>query len=139
MVQNHVHFQLASDGAEVNQYHVKFDGSWDNTPVIPLVVDRALDTTLHYATVLTDSGVPKVLANQKMTLSFMTTAEKDKLLTLIARPISFIPIDHSDDGNTNGHLADRKPVILALRPGSVVAMDAACTYWCAGIEVIAND
>ncbi len=138
-VQNHVHFQrLSETNVEANKYHIRFDGSWDDTPTIPVTVDRALDTTLHYATVLDSSGEPKRVENSRMTISFMTRAEADALIALIARPIYFIPIDHSDDGDTD-HATDRRQVVLMLKPNSLVPMDAACTYWCLGIEIIDND
>ncbi len=137
-IQGHIHLQLTTDPAEANEFHVKFDGMWDETPSIPVVVDRALDATLHYARILDNSGEPKRINNSRMTL-LLEKSQVAMLLNLVAKPICFIPIDHSNDGDSSGHTADRRPVIIILKPNSLTPIDVGGMYWNVGIEVIDND
>ena len=137
-VQDHCHLQALTANAEDDKFHIRM-GTLDDTPIVPLVVDRALDSTLLYHRVLDNNGVPVVIDNKSMVIFCTSRAEVDALIALVARPIYFIPIDHADDGNTSGHTAARKQIVMAIRPGTVTNIDPACQYWQVGIELTDND
>jgi hypothetical protein len=137
-IQNHIHLHALTAGGEVGMYHVK-QGSYDDTPQIPLVIDRALDATLHYSRVMDSVGNPVILTNKSFTLSFLSRAEVDALIALASRPCYFIGIDHSATGNTSGHVSERKQVVMMIKPSSLTNVDTGVQYWMMGVELIDND
>ena len=134
-VQDHIHLQALTGGAESGIYHIK-QMSLDDTPTIPMTIDRALNSTLWYHRVLDTSGLPVIISNQSFTLINMTVAQKEALFLLAARPIYYIPVDHSATGDSAGHTVDRQTILLAIKPGSVTSIDPIQQqYWQASVEI----
>jgi len=137
-IQDHCHIQLKTGSAESGAYHVR-QGTLDDTPLVPATIDRALNMKLHLHCVLDDAGAPRRFNNAVMQINFASKAEIDVLVNSSAREVYYIPHDHSDTGDESGHIADRRPVVMLVKPGSVTNIDTSMQYWTAAIEIIAND
>ncbi len=123
--------------AEDGEYHA-LHGSLDQTPWIPLAIERGVTGKLFTHRLMDTQGDPLSFNADAMTL-MCTNAEKNAILTLMGKACYYIPLSHSAAGDTAGHATDRINIVLAIKAGGVQNIDPACTYWKVGIEINDNE
>jgi hypothetical protein len=135
-IQNHIHLQALTAAAEDGVFHVRH-GTLDETPNIPVIMERAVTGKLHVHRLLDNTGALIQFREDRFTL-ICTQAERDAALALAGQTMYYIPIYHPDNGETANHTAARIKCVLTIRPGSVTNIDASCQYWTVAID-LAND
>jgi len=134
--QNHIHITPYSQGAsdEGYQYRVR-QGSLDQTPFIPVVMERSITAKLHVHRLLDGDGDPVQFVGDAMLL-MVTNDELNALLSVLATDVWYVPIIHPDDGED--HTTYAKQCVFTAKPGSVSNVDPMCTWWTIAVEFTDN-
>ena len=107
----------------VATYHV-LHGSWDHTPVVPLVSERSVTGMLHVHRVVDGSGDPYQFEEDKCTVRVSLT-EMLTLRGLIGHRVYFIPNYHDDVNITDNMVTG----YLSIDSGGIVNIDPSGVYW----------
>ncbi len=132
-IQNHIHLgtTLDADNAPIGKYSVRF-GGLDETPDVPLTIDRAITGALHVHILPDGSGNPKQYTSGRYTL-LVQQADLAGLISLFGKIVYYCPITHPDDGES--HLSYRKSVVVTIKPGGMAPLTPAGEWWTVAIEL----
>lgn len=135
---DHIHLDTSNPPAAT---YVVTHGTLDATPMVPVVVDRALTGKLHTHRLVDDEGDPVQFNGDRMRLK-LTWAEMVTVRSLAARTAYYVPHYHDDDEDGEGSLEEWGEseyvvrCLLVLRPGAITNLDPKAGFWLVNIELV---
>ena len=106
-------------------------GSWDHTPVVPVVSERSVTGKLHIHRVVDGGGDPYLFEQDTCTIRVSLT-EMLTLRALSGNAVYYIPNYHDPDDLPSSVITG----YLIIKDGGIVNIDPCGTYWNVSFEIL---